>query len=265
MILNTEQPQNLYPSIVSAFGMAGQMLLFMLLFAPILFLERFIGKGGCMSLFYFFSVGSSFLFFYYKRKRLNGLTSFVFTIPNWRILFYSIVALVGLNYGIISPITDLIPMPESIKKMFIEMHGSNSLFNTITLVIFAPIFEELIFRGIILDGFLKRYSPLKAILISSILFGLIHLNPWQFVGAMICGILLGWLYYETKSLVPTILIHFINNVAASFSTYYFGAKGMETTVTQFGFGNAILISTVGLLMLIASVYLLRKEFAKEKF
>src|SRR5690606_30966839 len=82
------------------------------------------------------------------------------------------------------------------------------------IVIAAPILEEVIMRGIILDGLLKRYSPVRSILFSSFLFGLLHLNPWQMVSAMVIGIFAGWVYYRTRSLALPILIHATNNLSA---------------------------------------------------
>ena len=79
-------------------------------------------------------------------------------------------------------------------------------------VIIAPIFEEILMRGIILEGFLNRYKPATAIIISSIMFGAMHLNIFQFVNATIGGLFLGVIYYKTRSLVLCIVAHMINNL-----------------------------------------------------
>ena len=62
-----------------------------------------------------------------------------------------------------------------------------------------------------LRGFLKRYSPAKAVLVSAVLFGAFHLNPWQFVGAAVLGTLFGWWYVQTRSLVPCLFGHALSN------------------------------------------------------
>lgn len=72
------------------------------------------------------------------------------------------------------------------------MSTKNLIFSAVLL---APVLEEIVFRGIMLDGFPKRYSPTKATLWSALFFGLIHLNPVQSVGAFMLGISLGWLHY----------------------------------------------------------------------
>lgn len=114
---------------------------------------------------------------------------------------------------IIDLITELIPIPESFVKIFEDMNQPN-IFSFLTIVILAPILEELLFRGIILEAFLKNYSPWKAIIWSAIIFGIVHFNPLQTIGTSIAGILIGWAYVKTNSLIPGIMIHFINNLIA---------------------------------------------------
>lgn len=78
--------------------------------------------------------------------------------------------------------------------------------------IFAPIGEEIGFRGLVLDGLLKtRCRPWLAILISALLFALLHGLGANFVTALLFGILVGWLYWRTGSIIPGIIIHVTNN------------------------------------------------------
>ena len=78
--------------------------------------------------------------------------------------------------------------------------------------IFGPIMEEICFRGLVLDGLLKtRCRPWLAILISALLFALLHGLGANFVTAMLFGILVGWLYWRTGSIIPGIIIHITNN------------------------------------------------------
>ena len=78
----------------------------------------------------------------------------------------------------------------------------------------APIFEELLFRGIILNGLLNRYkgNQKKAILYSAIIFGVVHFNIPQGINAFMIGIILGGIYYYTGSMKLAIFAHFINNL-----------------------------------------------------
>jgi len=98
---------------------------------------------------------------------------------------------------------------------------NNPVIMIITAVIMAPIFEEIIFRGIIQKGLInKGVQPWKAILFASVVFGLIHGNPWQFVGAVLLGGVLGLVYYKTKSLLLPILLHGFNNLCSSILIFY---------------------------------------------
>ncbi len=83
--------------------------------------------------------------------------------------------------------------------------------------ILAPLAEEIVFRGAILRTLLDMVSKKNhwvAIMISAAIFGVAHGNAAQFVNALLMGLLLGWMYYRTKSLVPGILMHWVNNTMA---------------------------------------------------
>ena len=78
--------------------------------------------------------------------------------------------------------------------------------------IFAPIAEEIGFRGLILGGLLKtRCRPWIAILISALVFASFHGFGAHFVTALLFGILVGWLYWRTGSIIPGIIMHITNN------------------------------------------------------
>lgn len=117
------------------------------------------------------------------------------TVTSGTILVFMTIALMIL----VEPLQSLIPMSETFYELMNSMLKP-TLFNFFTIVIAAPILEEIVFRGIILEGFLKNYSPWKAIFWSSLLFGAVHLNPWQAVTAISLGMLMGWLYYKTGSI-----------------------------------------------------------------
>jgi uncharacterized protein len=92
------------------------------------------------------------------------------------------------------------------QAMFDQMM-SNGLGLVVTVCVIAPVLEEMLFRGIMLRSFLHQYSRRNAILASSILFGLAHLNIYQFAVGVALGSISGWLYERTRSLWPCILLH----------------------------------------------------------
>ncbi|MDD3927375.1 MAG: CPBP family intramembrane metalloprotease, partial [bacterium] len=100
----------------------------------------------------------------------------------------------------------------SFTKLMSDILGGASLWATfVTVVVIAPLTEEFFFRGLVLRGFLDNYGVGKAIFVSALLFGLLHLNPWQFAGAIILGLVFGWWYVRTASLWPCLIGHAVNN------------------------------------------------------
>lgn len=80
----------------------------------------------------------------------------------------------------------------------------------------APLLEEILFRGIIQKGLINGgMKPMNAIVLSAFIFALFHMNPWQFVGAFLLGLVLGLVYYRTQSLLMAILLHAFNNFISS--------------------------------------------------
>jgi membrane protease YdiL (CAAX protease family) len=80
------------------------------------------------------------------------------------------------------------------------------------VVLVGPVSEELIFRGVLLRGFLENYGRWTAILVSSFLFAFIHLNPWQAVSGFFLGCLFAWFVARTGSLFPAIMGHMVSNL-----------------------------------------------------
>jgi hypothetical protein len=107
----------------------------------------------------------------------------------------------------------ILPMPSWIAKIFENLLNPQKNFwgSIFAAVIVAPLTEELLFRGLILRGFLSHYSTPKAIIVSALLFGFFHLNPWQFTGAVVLGAIFAWWFVKTRSLLPCIFGHALNN------------------------------------------------------
>ncbi|YCJ92871.1 MAG: lysostaphin resistance A-like protein [Candidatus Karelsulcia muelleri] len=89
----------------------------------------------------------------------------------------------------------------------------------------APLCEEIFFRKIILNEFLiQKVNPIKAIILSSFLFGFIHNNPIQFLSGVIIGIIIGINYVITFSIKNCIIIHSFNNVIFIIFSFLFLIK-----------------------------------------
>ncbi len=107
----------------------------------------------------------------------------------------------------------IFPAPQFLIEAYRQVFTSqgNLVERIFLLVIVAPVTEELFFRGIVLRGLLSRHRPFVAIGLSSLLFGLVHLNPWQFISAFWLGVALGWFYLRTGSINICILGHAVSN------------------------------------------------------
>ncbi|MBR6001700.1 MAG: CPBP family intramembrane metalloprotease [Bacteroidales bacterium] len=103
---------------------------------------------------------------------------------------------------------------DEITALMKSLAGGTLWISAVSVVIMAPLFEEWMFRGMILRGLLRKMHPVWAIVISAFLFSLIHLNPWQGIPAFILGCVFGYVYWKTGNLWLTILMHATNNAIA---------------------------------------------------
>ena len=110
----------------------------------------------------------------------------------------------------------LLPMPEMFQDIFqIMVEEKRSYLSALFgAVIIAPLGEEIVHRGIILKGLLAHYTQNRAIVWSAVLFGLMHLNPWQFPVIFILGFVFAYWVVQTGSLWPAILGHALHNLIA---------------------------------------------------
>jgi membrane protease YdiL (CAAX protease family) len=100
----------------------------------------------------------------------------------------------------------LVP-PSAWEASFFSRMADGSVAAVIAVCVAAPLLEEMLFRGIVLRGFLQRYSRWHAIFMSALLFGAAHMNIYQFVVGFVMGTVLAWLYERTRSLIPCIALH----------------------------------------------------------
>ncbi|MCF0175388.1 MAG: CPBP family intramembrane metalloprotease [Bacteroidales bacterium] len=128
--------------------------------------------------------------------------------------FVCVVATLTLAF-VAEPIPMLLPdMPEALRQALESVAGGPVLISLLCTSVFAPVCEEWLCRGMILRGLLPRLKPGWAIAVSALFFALIHMNPWQGIPAFLLGCLFGYVYYKTRSLWLTMLMHCANNTAA---------------------------------------------------
>jgi membrane protease YdiL (CAAX protease family) len=129
------------------------------------------------------------LFFGFRKtkRKFND----VFKFNNVSISLWIKVIIFMIGFVIVSSELDnlvnyFLPMPEIFRNIFEDLIINQLfIFAIIVMGIIPGLMEELFFRGLILDGLNRNYLPRKAIIINALLFGIIHLNPWQFYGGFI--------------------------------------------------------------------------------
>ena len=112
-------------------------------------------------------------------------------------------------------INQIIPTPDYIINLGKIMQPDSTLglvFLFLAIVVMAPIGEEIVFRGF-LQKFLEEHwkDITKAVLVTSLFFAIIHFNPYWTIQIYLLGVILGFLSWKTKSVVPSIILHSINN------------------------------------------------------
>ncbi len=120
------------------------------------------------------------------------------------------------------------------------MFSSNFVYAVISSVIFAPIFEELIFRKLFIDR-LSKFGKKSAILFSALCFAIVHGNFFQFFYALFSGLIFGYVYSCTRNITYTILWHAIINLVG-------GVLSSLVNINIMG-GIWIVLSVIGIIVL----------------
>ena len=168
-----------------------------------------------------------------------------------------IIVILGSMWWLIDLVTYIDIFVPEVKRTLeaLERTMSDGYITLIAVCLIAPFLEEMLFRGIILRGFLSHYSPRKSIIVSALIFGVVHLNLYQLPVAFILGCFLGWIYYLSRSLWPAILAHALYN-GGVYVQYIYNAEGYNSIFTNI---LTFAISLGGILML-ARIYNVKFDF-----
>ena len=139
--------------------------------------------------------------------------------------------------------------PNEYQQQMFERMMSIDVMSLLYVCVLAPFLEEMLFRGVILRSFLVQYPKGRAIAASAILFGIAHLNAYQFVVGVTIGLVLGWLYERTRSLWPCIALHALYNAASVALTvmYANNAGKFGSDISIFAWMGAFALALVGAL------------------
>jgi membrane protease YdiL (CAAX protease family) len=216
--------------------------------------------------------GLGFIFFlgWLSRKNRLALVSYLYPARfELKYLFPLILLIPGTDIiasELGNRISTVFPLDGQVGYSLMELFSPDGGWEkSLVLVVFlAPVVEETIFRGLFLRGFEKYYSNSRAVLASSLLFGLFHMNIWQFPGAFIWGLLAGWLFIRTRSLLFCILGHALLNglgfIAIVLKTrYHFVIPGYSSPYGE-GVYQPLGFTVIGLILVATGILIFAQKF-----
>ena len=195
-----------------------------------------------------------------KMKWAEVSRNYIMTRP-WFTLFWSVIAALG---AIIPSayMQELMPeWPDAIQQM-IEQSAQQmmGIMNTpggyAVICLLAPIGEELVFRGAVLHKLLEWKPERRWLMItfSAVLFAVAHMNPAQIIHPLLIGLLLGWMYERTGSIIPGVAYHWANNTAAFLLARLYQAPDITVTQIMGSQSRALMAVGFSLLIFIPAIY-----------
>ncbi|ETP71914.1 putative metal-dependent membrane protease [Lachnospiraceae bacterium JC7] len=160
--------------------------------------------------------GPWYYFEYVKKDKQNGTyisgISKVARPKTLAFIICSTVAIFSLALLISHTVAALWPMSLDIFDSIMSTAlDTDTLYGMITIMLLAPVAEELAFRGVTLKYSRKAFGMWGCIILTMILFAIMHLNPLQSLYVIPISILLAYLAYKFDSVIPAILVHVLNN------------------------------------------------------
>ncbi len=150
------------------------------------------------------------------------------------------------------------PVNEGLTGIPLDNFGWFTL-NLLLLGILPGVCEELIFRGVVLQGIRKNFSDWVAIVVSALMFALFHTNLQQFIYPFILGLILGWIAIRSGSLTISIIVHTTNNFIVVLLAYINKPFADFQNVWWYYLLAFVLLAITGLI-----IYLIDKFYFKRK-
>lgn len=199
-------------------------------------------SGTAAALIYYRRMNAKYGFFEYEHTKRRKITAGILVIG------FSYTICCQLLAGVIANLTEVFfnsfGLTSEIDSANFDVTGSIALAFYITLV--GPFAEELIYRGFLMNG-LKRYGKVYAIVVSALIFGIMHGNLEQLPFAFLCGLMLGYAAME-YSLLCSFIMHVINNGGLSYALIF-----MQRFLPEIVTGTIILFVLIGSIIVMLQV------------
>ena len=131
----------------------------------------------------------------------------------------------------------------AIEKMLNADTFGGLLLNLLIIALIPAVGEEMTFRGVLQQSLTRKMNPHIAIILSAAIFSFIHFQFYGFLPRMFLGMLLGYMFYISRSLWPNILMHFVNN-GTVVVLYYLNNKGIINVDMENFFGESLSVLLV---------------------
>lgn len=127
---------------------------------------------------------------------------------------------------------EFLDLPDNLEDVFYQI--AKQPIGILTLGFVGPVAEECVFRTGIINNLIRRnIHPLIAVIVSALIFGVIHGNPIQIPFAFVGGLILGYVYIHTGNILMTSIIHIINNSSAIIEMNIWGEEMKELHIYDF--------------------------------
>ncbi len=192
-----------------------------------------VGRNMCIVYLASMSLGLIGVLIYRRKRGGTGkVVSFSTARLNPILLLWACVFLFAVGI-VIEPLLALLPD--------MQPNMGSGIWTVVMLIVFAPFFEEMICRGVVLGSLRAKYGVVAAWLGSSLFFGVLHIAPQLVVNACLIGLILGYICLATGSIWSSILLHAVNNALAY-------------TMMSVGDGELLMIDRVGSKGIYAAIY-----------
>lgn len=176
------------------------------------------------------------------------------------VIAVGIISLFGLQYFInsVDDLLRLIGFPVENGLAIINPTNWGLYFLAVLLLAILPaICEEVIFRGVVLQGLRTRFGDFVAIIISALMFALMHMSLQQFVYPFLLGCIMGWIVLRTGSIISSIIVHFINNFLVVTFAFIQNLTGFSFALPKIWW---FYLLAIGLLILTFGIYFIIDKY-----
>lgn len=209
-------------------------------------------------------VGAIFLKKIYneKTKDLLGLRGFDITM----LLFFLVLPYFAQNFALIAAapanyvLSELFGNPENVS---IPQNVPDFLWLLLSVCILAPVTEELLFRGVIMK-LLSPFGIVTAVVVSSVMFSLLHVSPAGIIVFFAMGVVLGIVRYVSGSVVACVAVHAISNFYSVIETVFYNQiEAMDNIYVIFALISAILF--IPIILLYKKIYPQEEHYQKTQY